>query len=204
VLSRRDCTADSPESPTARTGGAVGEGTVGGIISETIADVLGGRRAKRQINRRAEAAPTPATLASGGVQTPAAVEPRSDQPIEVHALRLLLWVQQDWRAGEEILACDLEDIYVQLCLELWWNPLRWKHKNGVAHHFRLLNGEPVYRWVDGRDGLRHRLAAYPIKPPRRQELGRVSARRRLELTHYETPTVPVGRLPVARRHVAAA
>ena len=149
-------------------------------------------------------APTPASVRHTPVVTPADVEPRADQPVEVHALRLLIWVQQDWRPGDEILARDLEIIYREMASELWWNPLRWRHKFGVAHAFRLINGEPLYRWSIDDRGQRHRWLAYPIRPPARsQGPARVSARRRAELCLHVTPPVgPVRSEPV--RHVAAA
>jgi hypothetical protein len=114
--------------------------------------------------------------------TPSHIEPPAEHPVEVHALRLLLWVQEDWRVGDEILARDLEVIYREICSELWWKPLRWRYKNGVAHHFRLLNGDPLYRWTRDSAGQRHRRLSYPIRAPARTlEPGRVSARRRHEL-----------------------
>ena len=94
----------------------------------------------------------------------ATAPPLADQPIAIHAYRLLIWVEE--RAGEEILASELAAIYRELCAELWWRSHRWEGRNGVAQYVRALGGhDKVYRWFTYPDGSRHRLHVYPIARP---------------------------------------
>jgi hypothetical protein len=97
-------------------------------------------------------------------------------PVELHAFNLLL-VLRATHAGREILASEAERVYMALCTENWWLPRRWKDKNGVAHHLRLLNGQDkTYRWFEHDDGSRHRLSVYLISErtpaPSRRQRGR--------------------------------
>ena len=92
-------------------------------------------------------------------------EPMAVHPVQLHAFHLLLVLRADY-AGKEVRASDVERIYLEICQENWWLPLRWKHKNGVAHHFRLLNSHgKTYRWFVTADGVRHRLSIYHISQP---------------------------------------
>jgi hypothetical protein len=87
------------------------------------------------------------------------------QSARVHASALLVHLQAT-HAGEEVLASDVEAIYLDLCDESGWAALRWRHKNGVAHHLRALNGNAkTYRDVIDPQGRRRRLSVYPISPP---------------------------------------
>jgi hypothetical protein len=62
-------------------------------------------------------------------------------------------------------AADVEQTYETLCEVSGWQPLRWRHKNGVAHHLRTLNGNvKTYRDVIDPEGRRKRLSVYPISP----------------------------------------
>jgi hypothetical protein len=142
---------------------------VGGL-SAAIAGALrrGPKRGTRPLGMHPE--PTPRAV---DVTPPRAkrtprepLEPRAVHPIPLHVLALLLKLQEDWQPGDEILAAEAAPIYVEMCSELWWKPLRWLHKNGVAHHFRVLTGrDPRYRWIVHPDGRRQRLLAYSIPPP---------------------------------------
>ncbi len=90
---------------------------------------------------------------------------RAAQMALVHAHALMLEVQ-DTRPGDEILARECEAIYRRLCEGMGWTPIRWAHKNGVAHHFRqLTGGAKVYRDVLDARGRRRRLCVYPIPAP---------------------------------------
>jgi hypothetical protein len=90
---------------------------------------------------------------------------RAAQTAQVHAHALLLELQGT-RAGDEILARECEALYLRLCDETGWTPVRWAHKNGVAHHLRqLAGGAKVYRDVLDARGRRRRLCVYPILVP---------------------------------------
>jgi hypothetical protein len=107
------------------------------------------------------------------------LEPRAVHPIPLHAVALLLKLQEDWRPGDEVLAAEAAPIYFEMCSELWWKPQRWRHKNGVAHHFRVLTGrDPRYRWIVHSDGRRQRLLAYSIPPPGMIQAPTLAPRRR--------------------------
>ena len=94
--------------------------------------------------------------------------PLARHPVQLHAFNLLL-VLRATHAGREILASEAERVYMALCTENWWRPRRWKDKNGVAHHLRLLNAhDKTYRWFEDGDGQRHRLSVYLISVPARE------------------------------------
>jgi hypothetical protein len=79
-----------------------------------------------------------------------------------HASALLVHLQ-DTRLGEEVLAAEVERIYEALCEDGGWQPLRWRHRNGVAQHLRALMGHPkTYRDVLDAAGGRQRLSVYPV------------------------------------------
>ena len=101
--------------------------------------------------------------------------PFIDQPVQLHAHRLLLWI--DNNCGDELMAppCasgrhvrgmfgfQLEEQYALMCLDLWWHPQRWDDRHGVAEHFRRLTRVKTrgYRYMDI-DGARRRLVFYPV------------------------------------------
>lgn len=122
------------------------------------------------VPHRALSAPSPESAFD---RDAAAVPSMADQPIAIHAHRLLLWVED--RAGDEILASEMAAIYLELCAELWWRPHRWEGRNGVAQHVRAIGQHhKLYRWFTYPDGSRHRLHVYPIARP---ELGRSRRKR---------------------------
>jgi hypothetical protein len=77
-----------------------------------------------------------------------------------------LLVEEDLApAGGLIRAPELAETYLAMCLDLWWRPCRWPGRNGVAEHFRRLQGHPkTWQWFVGPDGRRRRLYVYPIPP----------------------------------------
>jgi len=153
------------------------------LLRATIREALGIGRSQRT---RQPVAPEGADSEVGvplGIRTPPgpyswtperliAIGDRTDvplfvQPVQVHALRLSLLVEQDLApAGGMIRAPELAETYLNMCLELWWRPCRWAGRNGVAEHFRRLNGHPkTWRWFKDANGQRRRLYVYPIPPP---------------------------------------
>ena len=170
--------------------------------------MLGFGRAQRVGHRPGSAAGagSPVRL-SGRIRTPAvpfswtperliAVGERTDvplfvQPVQVHALRLSLQVQEDLApAGGLIRAPELAETYLAMCLDLWWRPIRWAGRNGVAEHLRRLNGHPkTWRWFKDADGRRRRLYVYPI-PPSASARGRRKRTPKLAKPHAnKTPRV---------------
>jgi len=126
------------------------------------------REATRKGHPKRREPPTP----NQGTEAPLYITVRrAAQKAQVHAHALLLELQGT-RAGDEILARECEAIYLRLCEETGWTPVRWAHKNGVAHHLRqLAGGAKVYRDVLDTRGRRQRLCFYtipaPEPPPRR-------------------------------------
>jgi hypothetical protein len=105
----------------------------------------------------------------------------ADHPVQMHAHRLLLWLNQPEVARSLALdspsvsrgkivrglfAYQLEEQYLSLCAEtLWWKPHRWEGSNGVAEHFRRLTGKPKGYKYTVWEGSEHRWCFYPVPAP---------------------------------------
>ena len=89
------------------------------------------------------------------------------EPPDVHANRLLDWLQSEGGLTGELRVEEIQHIYRHMCADIGWEERPW---NPVAREFtRLTTGKKVYRWFDLEDG-RHKLRIYPVPTrPRRTD-----------------------------------
>ena len=79
---------------------------------------------------------------------------------EVHAKRLLLWLQDSIDGPVSIYAEDAIDAHREMCADLLWEYRPW---NPVARELRkLLGGKKYYPVVRSPNGDKHRLCVYEI------------------------------------------
>jgi hypothetical protein len=77
---------------------------------------------------------------------------------EEHAIAMLQWMQGPGGRTGEVAARELMNAYVDMCVELFWEPLSWIP---VAKAFRRLIGDP-HRRLASRNS--RRIVVYRIPP----------------------------------------
>ena len=94
--------------------------------------------------------------------------PLRNMSAEVHAERLLLWLQEPGGLTGRILVDDLRAIHGEMCLHLGWRIRPWQP---IARQLalRLSGGRKTWAWVEGATGERVRRRVYFIPEPIEQE-----------------------------------
>jgi hypothetical protein len=77
-----------------------------------------------------------------------------------------------FQPGDVIETHDMQEIYLYICRQVGWRPLKWGGPEGVGNHLRQLFNGPgkpkhhkPYRELPGEDGVRKRARVF-IVPPR--------------------------------------
>ena len=98
--------------------------------------------------------PIDSDLASNAI----GVEPDPGKNPDIHARRLLAWLQAPGGMTGQVLAADLQAVYVEMAAELGWNTLSWLR---VGQELALITGPRTYRYFQ-RNGKTQRLRTYAI------------------------------------------
>ena len=98
--------------------------------------------------------PIDSDLASNAI----GLEPDPGKKPDLHARRMLAWLQAPGGMTGQALAADLQAMYVEMAAELGWHTLSWLR---VGQELALITGPRTYRYFQ-RNGKTQRLRTYAI------------------------------------------
>lgn len=158
---------------------AEGHATKAGWLARALGALAGSGRKRgpegADAFARAQRQPTPGCCTDSAIDSGAdsaltrrvrAPDRRSEHPLQnlppaVHAVRLLQWLREPGGRLGEILASELREIHVEMCLELGWRARPW---NPIARELakRLSDGRKTWVWLTDSKGHRWRRRVYRI------------------------------------------